>query len=64
MSTIKEEMKRNKDEKNGKLQQDAVAKEELTPRRNQFQKTTQLAFDASIMIRDFVLVDKKKEKQQ
>jgi hypothetical protein len=35
----------------------------LTPRKNQFQKTYQLAFEASIMIRDFVLVDKKKEKE-
>ena len=55
LTVIKEEVKRNKEEKIAKVE------EELTPRRSQFQKTYQLAFDASILVRDQVLVDKKKE---
>jgi hypothetical protein len=59
--TIKEEMKRNKDEKQSKTGQSSPPEEELSPRKQQFVKTYQLAFDASIIVRDQILIDKKKE---
>ena len=63
LTTIKEEMNRNKDEKQAKIPQASSTQEEevVSPRRHQFVKTYQLAFDASILVRDQVLVDKKKE---
>jgi len=63
MHTIKEEMKRNKDDKHGKPPVLAIPPqvEELSPRKQQFTRTYQLAFDASIMVRDQILIDKKKE---
>lgn len=62
LATVKEEIKRNKEEKQGKTPQaPATQEEEVSPSMHQFVKTYQLAFEASILVRDQVLVDKKKE---